>query len=199
MINIRKLSASLKALIRRVSLSVVGKDDAAYPTVQATYFGRASNTQIINPYGLCTNPPQGSMGTAFLINGNEESKAAIFNLDPKRLKGLKEGEVALYNYLSKSYIWLTENGDINIASTNSATINIAGDATVNVGGSMTATVVGNTTLTTPLLTLNGNLTVTGQTTLAGVTSNGVNIGDTHEHTGSSTAPDGPVSNTGVPI
>jgi hypothetical protein len=34
---------------------------------------------------------------------------------------------------------------------------------------------------------------------SGLTHNGINIGDTHTHTGSPTAPDGPVSPTGAPI
>lgn len=32
-----------------------------------------------------------------------------------------------------------------------------------------------------------------------LTHNGINIGDTHSHTGPATAPPGPISNTGVPI
>lgn len=46
----------------------------------------------------------------------------------------------------------------------------------------------------------GNFEVTGDTTLgAVVTSNGVDISATHTHTGSPTAPSGPVSPTGVPV
>lgn len=46
----------------------------------------------------------------------------------------------------------------------------------------------------------GDLEVTGSTVLsATVTSNGKDISDTHTHVGSPTAPDGPVSNTGVPV
>ena len=180
------MNKSNKHLIRRTSLSIAGKDNADYPVVQAEYFQRASNTHVLNPYGLCTNPPKGSMGITFLIGGNEENKATLFNSDPDRFRGsdgtgLKEGEVALTDYLAGSYVWFKENGDIEIDSKNNTTINIAGDATVTVGGSMTATVTGNTTITTPLLTLNGNLTVTGQTTLADVTSNGKDTGSSHGH------------------
>ncbi len=46
----------------------------------------------------------------------------------------------------------------------------------------------------------GNLEVIGSSTLSStVTSNGKDISDTHTHTGSPTAPAGPVSPTGVPV
>lgn len=49
------------------------------------------------------------------------------------------------------------------------------------------------------VTIDGNLTVTGATTLSDtVTSNGKDISDTHIHSGSPTAPLGAVSDTGTP-
>lgn len=46
----------------------------------------------------------------------------------------------------------------------------------------------------------GDLEVIGASALSStVTSNGKDISDTHTHAGSSTAPSGPVSNTGVPL
>jgi phage baseplate assembly protein gpV len=56
------------------------------------------------------------------------------------------------------------------------------------------------TLTAPDTKIEGNFEVTGDTTLGTVvTSNGVDISATHTHTGSPTAPSGPVSPTGVPV
>lgn len=56
------------------------------------------------------------------------------------------------------------------------------------------------TLTAPDTKIEGNLEVTGDTTLgATVTSNGVDISNTHTHGGSATAPSGPVTPTGVPV
>jgi len=56
-------------------------------------------------------------------------------------------------------------------------------------------------LATPLLdivatqtNISGNVAITG----ASLTHNGINVGDTHTHAGSPTAPDGPVSPTGAP-
>lgn len=162
----------VQSLIRGSSVSVVGKDDLDYPIVQATYFGRASDTYVLNPYGLCTNPPKGSMGITFLIGACEENKRTLFNLEPKRFKNLKEGEVVLFNYLSKSYVWLKENGDIEIEAKNNAIINVSGDADITVGGALTATVTGNTTITTPLLTVNGNFQLNG--TFTGDSGGGTN-------------------------
>lgn len=50
----------------------------------------------------------------------------------------------------------------------------------------------NMTVTT--LTVNGDVAIVGSS----LTHNGINVGDTHVHEGSPTAPDGPVSDTGAP-
>lgn len=48
--------------------------------------------------------------------------------------------------------------------------------------------------------VNGDFEVTGDSTLgATVTSNGVDISDTHTHGGSATAPSGPITPTGAPV
>jgi hypothetical protein len=51
------------------------------------------------------------------------------------------------------------------------------------------------TMTVTNLTVNGNVAIVGSS----LTHNGVNVGDTHTHIGSPTAPDGPQSDTGVPV
>lgn len=53
----------------------------------------------------------------------------------------------------------------------------------------------------PLVTITGAVSIEGNVDITGtsVNHNGTDIGDTHTHTGSPTAPDGPVSNTGQPI
>lgn len=56
-------------------------------------------------------------------------------------------------------------------------------------------------VTAPSTSITGDVTINGNVAIVGatVTHNGTNIGDTHTHSGSPSAPDGPVSNTGQPI
>ena len=95
-------------------------------------------------------------------------------------------------------ITLKDNGDMDIIAN--------GNLQGTIGGTVTLDVTGNTSITSPVMTLTGNvnivgdLDVTGATTLsADVTSNGIDISDTHTHTGSPTAPTGVISPTGVPV
>lgn len=58
----------------------------------------------------------------------------------------------------------------------------------------------NVTIEAPTVTVTGDLTVTGNAVFIGtMANNGTNIGSTHAHAGSPSAPNGPVSNTGQPI
>lgn len=61
-------------------------------------------------------------------------------------------------------------GDIDITATGNLTANVGGDASLSVGGSLSANVTGNSDITTPKLTLNGNLVVNGTTTTQGLTT-----------------------------
>lgn len=87
-----------------------------------------------------------------------------------------------------SKIHFKANGDILIESATAVTVDvpsttITGDVVIN--GS---------------LQVDTDLDVTGISTLGiAVTSGGVNISNTHTHTGSPTAPTGGQSNTGVPV
>lgn len=78
--------------------------------------------------------------------------------------------------------------------------------TLNDDGTSTIKATGQLTIDTPEslitgnVTINGDLTVISETILSeDVTSNGVDISDTHSHSGSPTAPSGSVSDTGSPI
>lgn len=59
---------------------------------------------------------------------------------------------------------------------------------------------GTIEITAPLTKVIGNFEVTGDSALgATVTSDGTDISNTHTHAGSSTAPTGAISDTGVPV
>lgn len=106
---------------------------------------------------------------------------------------------------------LLENGNVKVTSPTNVTVE-CDTANVNAATSVQVDTVdavvnatGSVEVTTPTMTLNGNmiingnLDVTGASTLSStVTSGGVNISDDHDHVGSPTAPTGGVSPTGPP-
>lgn len=168
---------TLRSLIKRAVLSLVGNDSGNHQTSQAQYWGKASDFEVIYPYGLCANPPKDSLILLLNVMAQEENKAGIANLHEQRFRNLKEGEVAVGNYLTRSVTKFLANGDIEIFSANDEKIAITNDSTKTVGGDMTVTVSGNVTLNVtgtttvnntdnitvnaPLTTFNGNVTING--------------------------------------
>jgi hypothetical protein len=82
--------------------------------------------------------------------------------------------------------------------------------TIRLDGTSTLKAISSVTIDSPETTITGNLTVDGNALMksdltvsastiltSNITSNGMNIGDTHTHSGSPTAPLGPISNTGI--
>ncbi len=162
----------LANILKWCSISKTGNDDKNFAAHQISFLGKVSDAVVISPYGMHSNIPLDSLSLVCSIQGHSANKA-ILGVTPKDRPELKEGEVAIYHQ-SGSTIILKDNGDIDLTP-GSGVINMSGDANIS-----------------------GDLAVSGNTALADVTSNGVNIGSTHTHTGSPTAPDGPVAPTGVP-
>lgn len=198
-------------MIKRAVITLGGADDKELPIQQLSYNGKVADAEIIFPYGVHANlsADNNTLCIVFAVEGQEDYRAAMGYTPALRPKPLEEGEVVFYHPLTQSKIHFRNNGDIDIdvAGDNgdlNATIKkdlniiVAGDATIDVTG--TATVTAPTTNWTGNINLNGDLDVTGSSTLsATVTSAGKDISNTHTHSGSATAPNGPVSNTGAPV
>jgi len=120
----------------------------------------------------------------FNVQGQEENRAGMANLTRQRFKNLKEGEVALGNYLTGSVVKFLENGDIEVTANGDQNVTVSGDVNLTVAGSVNVTAP--TVSITSDVTITGDLTVTGATTLgATVTSSGTNISNNHTHGGGS--------------
>jgi len=147
-------------MIKKSVISLVGKDNTVFPIAQVSYLGKTSDVELISPYGLCSNPPEGSLVIMFNLQGQEESKAGIANLVEKRFANLKPGEVVVGNYLTGSFVKFSENGDITVDAGSNVCNIIAKTLNINVD----------------------NLNVTGDTAFTGaVTANGKVIDNTHGH------------------
>lgn len=166
----------IKNLIRWANITKQGDDVANYPIQQLSYLGKVADAIIVLPYGMHANIPADNLVLMFSNQGNEEDRAAI-PITGQGRPSLKAGEVAIFNKESGATVVLKESGAIEITAPSG--VDIDGDLTIN----------GNAQV-------NGNLTVTGDTALgATVTSNSVNIGSTHAHSGVQTG----VGTSGPPV
>ena len=179
----------IKNLIKRGTVSRKTEDSGDYSIAQIKWMSKkVGNVEVLHPYGMSSYAPVGSLALMFNIMGQEANRAAIVNDPKRRFKDLKEGEVAIGNFLTRSYVKFLENGDIEIVTTNNQNITVTGDSNLTVTGSAnitstgnatitsdahvvvtaTGTVgitsTGNTTLTAPITTIDGALRVTGEIT-----------------------------------
>ena len=130
-----------------------------YPDQQARILGRVGNFTIIYPYGSHCDLPDN-----VLLFGVAED--AVIPVTVDRIDGIEQGEPVYYHPVKRSYITFRNDGSIEIDT----------DAAVNIRAA------GNVNITAPLTTINGDLTVTGDTALAAnVTSAGTDISNSHVH------------------
>ncbi len=187
-------------MIRWARITKAGSDDQQFATQQMEYLGKVADGLIVFPYGLHGNVPPDALAMMFAIQGNPDNRAAIA-WTPKNRPKLAEGEVAFYHPPTDAFMIWRANGDLDIETGDGGTGNIninCKQANVTASESVTfdtpeATFTGN-------VTVDMDLTVTGDTTLSStVTSGGKDISDTHTHVGSATAPAGPQVNTGAVV
>lgn len=183
-----------KNSIRMSRITSPGADDGQFPTQQMTYLGKVADGITVFPYGFHANVTADVLALMFSVQGLPENRLAMPFNTKKRPK-LAAGEVAFFHPPTMSFIIGRANGDLDIETGDGGT----GNVNINCKQA-NVTASESVTLDTPETTITGNLTVTGDTTLSStVTSGGKDISDTHTHTGSPTAPSGPVSNTGAVV
>ena len=197
--------AKIKGLIKLGFVTGPANNDDKFPVQQMTFKGKAVDVMQLNPYGLYSNvKTDSSLGLMFVSDCAPENRAALCFTPEERPRDLENGEVCLYHPFTNSFIKFRNNGDLEIQSQGGGSgelkIVSQGNVSIDTQGATTVTSAGTVTLDASQVNVTGNLDVAGNTTLtSNVTSNGVNIGSTHTHTGSPTAPDGPVTPTGAPV
>lgn len=158
-----------KKMIRWARVTLGGSDDKPFPVQQVEFMGKTGDCVMVFPFGMHANADVDSLVLMFSAQGDSANRAGIPFM-PQGRPEMAEGEVCLYHPGSGSIIHLKSNGDIDLTA---PSVNINGDANIT-----------------------GDLTVTGATALSDtVTSNGVNISDTHSHTQANDS----AGNTEVPV
>lgn len=131
--------SKLKSLISYAVL-LATKDGGNFRISTMRGLNKQGDIVLITPYGFDHNPPVGSLGVVFQIQGNEGNRFAIASYPQKRERNLKPGEVATGNNLTGSKVVFKQNGDIDITCNGNININCTGDVNivstgdVNLGG-----------------------------------------------------------------
>jgi phage baseplate assembly protein V len=149
-------------MISRAMLSMAD-DTTLLQEVQVKLLGEETLSRLerFQQYGFTSVPHAGAEALALSLGGNR-SHTVVVSVDDRRyrLKGLKSGEVALYDDRGQ-HIHLTRTG---------IDCTVLGDLTATVSGNALATVAGTATLDCPQTIVTGDLRVGGDLTVVGISS-----------------------------
>jgi len=185
MVTVNDMSM-IRNLLKWARVVKPGIDDPdKFHIQQIEYMGKAADALMIFPYGLHGNVPEDALGLVFSIQGNPDNRG-IIAWTPKDRPKLAGGEVAFYHPPTDAFIIWRSNGDLDIETGSGGTGKITIDAS-------------DITINSPLVTINGDLTVTGDTTLSDVvTSDGTDISNTHIHSQDADSDGDTETDTGAP-
>lgn len=156
----------IRNLITRAFVSLPGDDSGEFPITQVSYNGKTVDAEVIYPYGISGNLPEGSLLLKFNVHANEENRAVIGYRHDLRPKNLKPGEFQTGNFLAGSTIKFDEDG--NIIEVAQGDKSITFDSELNITGGT--------------VKITADVEIVGDTTFTGtVTANGKVIDDTHTH------------------
>ena len=114
---INRIFNKIANLIRRTIITNVPPvDNDDHLIVQTNSLGQAGNMEVIYPYGMFGNPPQGSMALRFNSQGAAGNRAGI-PFDPSsKIKGSLETECGIGNPATQTYFKFTFDGRIEVWS-----------------------------------------------------------------------------------
>lgn len=147
-----------------------GENKNPIPQMQIQSYDAVKNCGKLGHYGYYGNAPKGSLVMVIQANGQEECLFGAEDDVNNRPRGLKEGEVMMYNTLTKNYVYFDEEGNTRVYTKNDMQVKLDANNTVEIAGTVTINVVGNAEITCPQSTLNGNAIVNGDTTINGNTT-----------------------------
>lgn len=210
----------MKNYIKKAVIAKSGKDDTERPVQQIESLGKTTDAEIIFPYGVHANLPEGSLLVVLPVLDQSSNLVAFGGLPNERIQ-VESGEVVFFHPLTKSRVHFKKDGNIEInslekdllvtcknaiiKSSGNVDITVSGNSNVTINGDANLTVSGNLTVEAPTTDWNGNINLTGDLTASGtvegtteVVGAGISL-STHTHIGSPTAPTGAISPTGVPV
>ena len=131
------------------------------------------DVEHFEPYGFTSEPHANSEPLVLSLSGNRDHSIAVCIADRRyRLRGLKTGEVALFDdlgqkvHLTREGVDVYTPGHLHAVVKKDVDISVGGNCTESVGGNVIATVSGNVTLKTSAVTIDSpSVHITGDVTV----------------------------------
>lgn len=116
------IGQKIRNLLKLARVTKPSEDTENYPTVEVSFNGKVKKALLLTPYGLACSPPIDSLAFCMNALGQESTMFAISNDYLTRFKNLKEGEVAVGNYLTTARTFYNEAGDVIVFSPTNAAL-----------------------------------------------------------------------------
>jgi hypothetical protein len=150
----------IKNVVRYCVLTSLSDDDKKYPIHQISYFGKTADGVAWYPWGFHANPGKSALGLMFVVGGNPESRVFIPGSPEERLDSLlptplKEGEVLVFNPLTKSFVHWKEDGTIAVDSQKDVSVNAKANVDIT---AVNINLVGITDINGTVIDLTGKIT-----------------------------------------
>lgn len=176
----RSLIHKIKTLFKLASL-ISSDNSGDIKKGEFFFMGSSIDGVLFSPYGTMGNPPDGSVVMAFSQNGNEANQiGVVVNIEDFIDDFDGDSDYGVGNPISKTFIHFKKDGEMDIISPKKVNVT-APDVEVTATNKVKVTATDIELISTTL------------------THNGINVGDTHTHVGSPTAPTGAISPTGAPL
>lgn len=133
------------------TLGIEDTNENVVQQMQVQMYDALKTCGKLGQYGLYSNSPKNSLVIVMQINGQEEVLFGIEDDVNNRPRGLKEGEVMIYNTLTKNYIYLKEDGSTEAFTKTNLELKVTG----------TVYLKATKTIITGDVDINGNLNVSG--------------------------------------
>ncbi len=139
---LRPLRNRVANMVARVVVETVRDGNLQVLQVSGLAEETLAEVEHIQQYGFTSHPFAGAEGAAVFVMG-DRSHGLVIAVDDRRyrLKGLAEGEVALYDDLGQKVV--LERTRIRIETTQDVSINVGGDAEIVAGGDVKLDAGGN--------------------------------------------------------
>lgn len=161
----------IKSGIKTLAIEDTGKgnDDESnvIQQLQVKLYDAIKNCGKLGQYGLYSNAPTGSFVIIMQVNGQEEYLFGIEDDVNNRPRNLKEGEVMLYNTLTKNYFYFSADGKTQVYTKTDFNMKVEGNANISaktttinsptkiVGGLTVDTIKANSIVTDDMAVNNG--------------------------------------------
>lgn len=123
-----------------------GENKNPIPQMQTQSYDAVKQCGKLGHYGYYGNAPRGSLVVILQANGQEECLFGAEDDVNNRPRGLAEGEVMMYNTLTKNFIYQKADGNTEIYAKNDLIANITNHFVIHIHGNSTIQVEGNSNI-----------------------------------------------------